>query len=717
MKEDDKDKMQSTAKKANPMNPINPTNFFEHLKNLLSQNEVFCKDGRLFRNNIMEAALQLKPELLQMLLNDRLAKEYFFKTISSKGKNTGQDIIVFDKVKFQRFISFKNFLPDSYSWYANKIGLMSDGAFIGSNKKVVLDFPYKDCVLEGGQTRDEKIKEKQQKQRQEIFYNEVIAPEKVAQLLTPKALGNFKRINHRGEVALTSLSDGGGKIKRDEKKAISENMLIKGNNLLTLHSLKKVYRGKIKLIYIDPPYNTGSDTFTYNDTFNHSTWLTFMKNRLEVARELLRYDGVIFISIDDNEQAYLKVLCDEIFGRENFVANLIWNNSTGGGIKKKYFNKTHENILCFSKNKIVLQEFNSEITQEAKKMYRKKDKNGLYRIQHLIWQNPSNNINQKFFIKTPDNQFIKPKKGYISRFIESTFLEKQKEGLIVFYKSKKSNFETANGNISEWNIGVKDYLTDSKKSSPLTILPKEFVGNNIEALNNLLNLGISKENFSYSKPYRLIQYLLKICTENSDLILDFFAGSGTTAHAVMELNKEDGGNRKFILIEQLDEHITICKERIQKVMQKQLAEAKEQSTSQADKQKGTLPLATSSPIDKTKISNKIPELEQNSFITCELIPYNQRIAEDIKATTDEKNLLQMFNKLKAHESIAHKVDFSKTSEDDFTKISIAEQKKILTEVLCKNVLYVPYSERENVDYKVSEADKKCSEDFYGEGKK
>ena len=188
--------------------------------------------------------------------------------------------------------------------------------------------------------KTEKYEQKNTK-RKEIFFNQVLAQDEIDRLFDPKALTNWKRFTKDGGQKVTEL-------KRDEDGTLKENLIIKGNNLLALHSLKHQFAGKVKLIYIDPPYNTGNDGFKYNDKFNHSTWLTFMKNRLEVARQLLRDDGVIFVQCDDNEQAYLKVLMDEVFGRELAFNNIIWekgnaqNDSLG-------VQKNHEYVLssCF----------------------------------------------------------------------------------------------------------------------------------------------------------------------------------------------------------------------------------------------------------------------------------------------------------------------------------------------------------------------------------
>jgi len=185
---------------------------------------------------------------------------------------------------------------------------------------------------------------KEDQKRDEIFWNEILAPDEISRLLDPKVFTNAKRIDAKGEHKFDGF-------RIDENGDIKDNLIIKGNNLLALHSLKKRFAGKVKLIYIDPPYNTRkeADEFKYNDRFNHSTWLTFMKNRLEVARELLMEDGAIFISIDDNEQAYLKILCDEIFGRENFIASMPWKGR-GGRQDSLFVANIHEYILFFVKN-------------------------------------------------------------------------------------------------------------------------------------------------------------------------------------------------------------------------------------------------------------------------------------------------------------------------------------------------------------------------------
>lgn len=306
-------------------------NLLEELIQLLSKDDRLVSEGKLLKNKVIELALNMDAGLIKLLLKNESIKRHFFVEVGN--------VLVFDKIKFQKFVSNKQFLPDSYTAFKNKIGLVNEnGDYLSESREVVLAWPYKDCVLEGGQTKEDQ-------KRDEIFWNETLAPDEIDRLLAPKVLTGFKRYDKKGGHGLS------GKEEIDFSK---ENLIIKGNNLLALHSLYKRFAGKVKLIYIDPPYNREEDKATfYNDNFNHSTWLSFMKNRLELASKLLKPDGAIFISIDDNEQAYLKVLCDSIFGQENFLSNIAYERSGVSGLGQggDFLVNTHESILCYSKKR------------------------------------------------------------------------------------------------------------------------------------------------------------------------------------------------------------------------------------------------------------------------------------------------------------------------------------------------------------------------------
>jgi len=298
---------------------------------LSKDNRFVTEQGEFIKTSITSASMNVDNQLIELLLTNKLLKEAFFEKID--------DVLVFDKVKFNWVVSNKRFLPDSYTKYKNKIGLSTnDYDLITENNDISLVFPYKDSVLEGGQTTEEEDKD-------EVFYNEILASEQIRNLYASKALTNAKKYSNNGIEEVSEIND-------------SDNLIIKGNNLLALSSLLENYRHKVKLIYIDPPYNTGSDSFHYNDKFNHSTWLTFMKNRLEIAKELLQDNGLIFVQCDDNEQAYLKILMDDIFKEENFI-NVVTIKTKIGGVSGSSAGKSirdaTEFINIFAKDKNSIQ--------------------------------------------------------------------------------------------------------------------------------------------------------------------------------------------------------------------------------------------------------------------------------------------------------------------------------------------------------------------------
>lgn len=272
--------------------------FDERLATLLRKNPDFFDDtGELLRDRVKHRAWQFDHDLIKLLITDEEVESKFFQEVDGRW--------IFNNNTFVDYINDKNFLADSYTQFRNKIGLNIDNKFLRERGEVALVWPYKDCVLEGGQRREDE-------KRKEIFFNELLAQDEINRMLDPKVLTNWKRHTVDGEENVVD-------IQRDENGTIRENLLIRGNNLIALHCLKQQFRGQVKLIYIDPPYNTGNDSFGYNDSFNHSTWLTFMKNRLQVAKELLRDDGVILVQCDDNEASYLKILMDEIFGDTSYA--------------------------------------------------------------------------------------------------------------------------------------------------------------------------------------------------------------------------------------------------------------------------------------------------------------------------------------------------------------------------------------------------------------
>ena len=329
------------------------------VEKLLSEIPDFTDENKNLKINVIkDYADNGNVKLLEPLLKNPQTKKAFFSPVL--------DSFVFNTAKFKEFLEYSS-ACNSYSKYlGEKIGLyMGDSSLLDRNE-VVLNFPFKDCVLEGGQRKedgldtyyeyDDKKSEYTEKQskRREVFYNEVLAQDEIDSLFSPKAFCNTKRYEKGKSEKCTKLNrDAELNKKRGlSEDTITDNLIIKGNNLLALHSLKKEFAGKVKLIYIDPPYNTGSDTFSYNDSFNRSSWLTFMKNRLEVARELLSPDGAIYVQLDYHQVHYAKILLDNIFGENNFQREIIWRIRWLSGYKTIDNNwiRNHDTILFYSKN-------------------------------------------------------------------------------------------------------------------------------------------------------------------------------------------------------------------------------------------------------------------------------------------------------------------------------------------------------------------------------
>lgn len=239
---------------------------------------------------------------------------------------------------------------NSYTKYTKKIGLTTNGRFLDESTDVILDFPYKDTVLKASMSKEDK--DKDDLRADEPFLNEVIAKEEIDVLLDRKILVKSKRYSENKVEKINTFSN-------------EDNLIIKGNNLLSLHSIKQRYKGKIKLIYIDPPFNTKADSFDYNDKFSKSAWLTFMKNRLEIAKELLSNDGSIVVHVDWHQSHYLRILMDNIFGEENLVNEIIWHYNSGGSYKKS-FAKKHDTLFWYSKTENYQYYPNNKLVGEAR---------------------------------------------------------------------------------------------------------------------------------------------------------------------------------------------------------------------------------------------------------------------------------------------------------------------------------------------------------------
>lgn len=621
-------------------------NFFETVLSVLKSDERFvAEDGTFLRNAVYEAAMKMDAKLIRLLLENEETCTRFFTDVDG--------VKVFDKTGFAWVINNRQFLPDSYTRFKNRIGLADErGELISSSGDVELVFPYKDCVLEGGQTRDEE-------KHDEIFYNEMLAPDEVDRLLYPKAFTNARRYSADGVETIESIAD-------------SDNLVIKGNNILALSSLLKRYEGKVKCIYIDPPYNTGTDSFNYNDKFNHSTWLTFMKNRVELAWRLLSTDGSFWITLDDKEAPYLRVLLDEVIGRNHYITTISWKHSDSSNNNALVFSEDYNVILVYAKDPNWKPKFLND--PEKRKHYKNPDNDprGPYFDGGDV-NNPGLRPNLQFDITTPSGKIIKhPANGW--RWSRETMDKMFETGELRFSED-------------ETRVIKRRYLADMKGLPPSNLwINHKRTGHTREAKyeQKALFPGIAPALlFATPKPELLINYIFDLATEEGDLILDFFMGSGTTQAVALKKR------RQFIGIEQMDYIEEFAIPRLEKVI--------------SGEQGG--------------ISDEVEWQGGGSFVYCELAKLNQAVVEEIEAATDDEILAGIYERMMKSGFISYKVNPAdiEAAADDYVALSLNDKKRFLMEILDKNLLYVNYCDIDDEEFGVSEEDKAFTKSFYREG--
>lgn len=629
------------------------------LEQVLSKNPKFLVDGVLNKNKLAELARQYSPDLLNQLMSNETIANHFFSKLQD-------GVLVFKKDIFLQFLNNKEFLPDSFTAYKTKIGLGTPGRnYLSETKEVVLNFPYKDCVLEGGQTKDD-VK------RQEIFFNETLAPAEINRLLDEKVLSNFKRYDKDGEHEVEELKD-------------TDNLIIKGNNLLALHSIKKRFAGKVKLIYIDVPYyfrkNIG-DAFQYNSNFKMSTWLVFLKNRLEIAKELLSDKGSIWIHTGEDGMHYLKVLSDSIFGQDKFIGTLPRKTRDGKSDVPFNFSQDFDWILVYTKGN----EGDAIVGREVERKYYETSDfpNRPWRTADLtkqttIKERPNSNFTM-VNPKTGKEYPVNPNRSWA--VTKDTFYDWYQNGGIGF----PDDYDFMKGDRPFRRVFKDEDMSKSKPvySSSDTLL-KEFITDllaktkNKDGNDEMTNLS-NRDAFSYAKPERLIKDILQVSTIENDIVLDFFMGSGTTAAVAHKMN------RQYISIEQMDYIETVSVERLKKVI---------------DGEQGG-------------ISKDVNWTGGGSFVYCELKNDAQDFKNTVLEARESETLSQLFEQAKKSSFLSYRVDPKKLKKSAFEKLSLAEQKQVLLELVDNNNLYVNYSEIDDSDYGISLEEKKLNRDFYGE---
>ncbi len=687
--------------------------------------EVLKADKRLWDSEekelnqtlLLDLVEKIDENIINLLLQKKELRDKFFIKI--------KDVYVFKTNDF-RFFMEENKVDNSYTSYERRIGLSDGKQFISNNNLVVLNFPYKDCVLEGGQNTEEgvdtyfeysdktgKYQQKQSK-RKEIFFNEILAKDEIDRLFDPKAFKNWKRFTKNGEEEVKD-------IKRNEDGIIKENLIIKGNNLLTLHSLKKQFAGKIKLIYIDPPYNTGNDDFKYNDNFNHSTWLTFMKNRLEVAKELLKDDGVIFVQIDDNEKVYLNVLLDEIFKKINhevtFYIQVRYESKTLS--EKKDYHPLIEQILVYKKDSFhpvrdrepyVMDSFGWKIIEleKGEEIKLGKHKAEVFKIgQYQIkWTEPN-------------------LKGLKEVWASGTVLKANASG--KFFENFISNRIKVDGfgclykvyGIGEDGLGYR-YFTGPKKQGftkgkfysgiPLKRIEELKNGNAVrfkgipnfynfaDAFGNCRNEG-GVELRSGKKPEILLKRIIEISTKEGDIVLDFFAGTGTTCAVAHKMK------RQYIGIEQLDYNKNDVTIRLKNVIGKESSKGKLKKSIED--------------YDTTGISSIVNWGGGGDFIYCELAKWNETAKEKILKAKSLDELEKLFDELYYKYFLNYNLKIKEFKEKvilekEFRELSLDEQKKIFLTMLDLNQMYVQKTEMADEKFGIKKEDQNLTLKFYGD---
>ncbi len=623
--------------------------------------------------------LQNDEKLLTFMLEDKNANDYknaFFKTIANS--------LVFSQKALLECLTKE--LENSFTRFENKIGLYSQGnpkRPIKSSELVVLNFPFKDNVLLGN-AKDNSTKSK------ECFYHEVLHKKEIDTLLKKKALCNFEM---HGDGDLESTL-----------KDKNTNYLIKGNNLIALHSLKKKFAKQVKCIYIDPPYNTGNDSFNYNDNFNHSSWLVFMKNRLEVAREFLSDDGVIFVQCDDNEQAYLKVLMDEIFGRENFVNCIVCEMSNESGnkiqhaIQGKKFPKVKEYILVYAKNKenvcltipkvqkrkwdkeynIIIPTLSKYISNTIDTLIASNNEKELneilscHRLMPLSQYLQNNNINEQDQWKFENSYRIfasKPNIALRDKAITLHFnsqiyaLKNSHENIKIIRTDFNRNTDTARIELVSAKNNQSVFLSDIWKKIVTT-------GGVAQEGGVILKNG--------KKPEHLLEIILRLATKENDLVLDFFAGSGTTCAVAHKMK------RRYIGIEQMDYIETITKERLKKVIEG----------------------------EQGGISKKYDFKGGGSFVYAELKEVNLEIKKQILNAKSKSECQKIFNDL--NERFLKRTDckIDEIHSEEFQNLDLNEQKRICCALLDSNEDYLNLGDMDEDAWGIDGITKKYNEIFY-----
>lgn len=631
---------------------------------------------------LLDLVENIDEEVIDLLLQEKDLREKFFVKI--------KDVYVFKMNGFRSFME-ENKVDNSYTAYKNRIGLTDSKNFLKETNDVVLDFPYKDCVLEGGQSTEEgtdtyfeyseKIEKYEEKQgkRKEIFFNQILAHDEIDRLFDHKALTNWKRFTKDGEQEVKE-------IKRDEDGTIKENLIIKGNNLLALHSLEKQFAGKVKLIYIDPPYyfkeTKADDAFAYNPNFKLSTWLTFIKNRLDAAKKLLSDDGFILVQIKEDGHSHLKLLMDDIFNGQ-IVNDVVVKMSESSGIKMSHIEKRLPNlkeyILFYKKNN------NTALFPVKTKKGDNGDKLKDYlKYYKKVIVNPNDNVEDWNIISIKDclvKEGIVPTGKNIEDF-------QIKNAHRVVYRTNNASFSHLKIDKKLTKIisktGIEYIWWEGKQMLFLSDYIEEYVCDlwtDISTINLNKEGGVDFQNGK--KPEQLIERILKLTTSEGDIVLDYHAGSGTTSCVAHKMK------RQWIVVEQIERQINLSLNRLQNVI------------------KG----------DQSGISRSVKWEGGGDFIYFELAKWNETAKEKIIACESLDGLIKFFDEMYERYFLNYNLKIKEfrervIKEEEFKNLTLDEQKKMFVVMLDNNQMYVNKTEMADKKFGIDKQDQKLTSEFY-----
>ena len=609
---------------------------------------------------IIRDLLQYDENLIEGVLSNEVLKKHFTKEVSGSTVIIVQDLIEVLETE----IHFR----DSYTNYANKIGLTVDGNFIRESNEVVLDFPYKDSILKAGMTKEDVEKDEDV---DEDFYHELIHAEERDQLFDEKILKNVKKYDENGVHCINSFSK-------------DDNLIIKGNNLIALHSLEEIYKNEVRLIYLDVPYyfitKKEYDAFKYNSNFQLSTWLVFLKNRLEIAKKLLSEDGTIWIHVGEDGMHYLKVLADSIFGPEHFVGTMPRKTREGKNDVPFNFSQDFDFILIYTKadrKQTVMQRKIERSYIETDDFPGRPWRRGDIKQQKNYKERPNSYFDM---VNPKTGKVYKVDKNSVWRVTKDTFDEWYENGYIGF----PDDYDFMTGELP-FRRSFKDEDEKKDKEDGAAVfsdyLLKDFVKQLMGKGRTAKDDIIGNSEFNYAKPESLMRQIIEVSTFEGDIVLDFFLGSGTTAAVAHKMN------RKYIGVEQMDYIETITIPRLQEVING----------------------------EEEGISKEVNWDGGGSFIYAELMEKSRGYLEDIQKVSSINELSSIYKRMLENVDIDFRVDLLEIEEIiDKEEVSLEDLKRLLIQIIDKNQLYYNYSEIDdkNIRDLISNSDYEFNKSFY-----